>query len=252
MPTNASVRNSQGFIAAGGFRSVCRLAEARTQLGDFLPQGFHGGLERVDAGRQPGTGVVRFGTAGGQRLQFRRVGFAAQQVHVAHFFLPRHAGQGHDQRWLVLGQPLQRVVDVVQIRELEQSLGVGFEFPGGLRSAQHHRAQQGQPLALQPEHLAGQVLVAGRARAPGLARVAEGQQLAHGSPHLALGISGHRMARGFLVTGGAQGIDGQRILLRRGFLLLDQATEHANLDGGKNGHGKSLRIMVNKNQCSMV
>ncbi|MNP45532.1 hypothetical protein D3C76_1394610 [compost metagenome] len=48
-------------------------------------------------------------------------------------------------------------------------------------------------------------------------------------PDLTLAQVHHRFAAGFLVAGGNHGIEGQRVGFRAGGLLLDQATEDAQL-----------------------
>jgi len=52
--------------------------------------------------------------------------------------------------------------------------------------------------------------------------------------HLGFGERQHRIAVTFLVAGVGQRIDGQRVLIGRGDLLLDQAADHARFGGRQN------------------
>ena len=72
------------------------------------------------------------------------------------------------------------------------------------------------------------------ARSERLAKFADADDVRH---HLERLVQRqHRIARGLLVGGNLRGIDRERITVRGGGFLLDQAAEHARLGGIEQGH----------------
>ena len=69
------------------------------------------------------------------------VGKATLAYRIAAFLLAGLPGQGGDQRFVTFGQFFQCERDVVEIVEGVQALTVVFQFPQGLRPAEHQCRQ---------------------------------------------------------------------------------------------------------------
>ena len=76
------------------------------------------------------------------------------------------------------------------------------------------------------------MFVLGHPGAPGLPDQSKALQLPERVADIALGVRGDRRARGLLIAGVAQRVQGQRVVVGRGLLFLDKAAQYANLQGG--------------------
>ncbi len=155
----------------------------------------------------------------------------AEEVREPLLLLTRPASEAHDQ--LALAQPVQDVVHLVEGREGVQPLAALLQLARGLGAAQHQHREH-RDLALSEIERLGEELpvldgAASRsAREPGPAQAA---QLLRRDVHRALVVGDDRVAIGRLVAGEAERVEGERILVGRGALLLEQAAEHPDLDG---------------------
>src|SRR5262249_52256589 len=132
-----------------------------------------------------------------------------------------------------LEQPIERFLYGAELGEAMQSLTALLQLAGGLRSPQHQHRQQRQLLIPNAKRLWQQLPVlagaaAGPAGKPGPATLRESaKRLA--DPRLVVLDDG--VAVGRLVTGEAERVQRERVRVGRGALLLDQTSDHPDLDG---------------------
>ncbi len=131
------------------------------------------------------------------------------------------------------GEALERPVDRVEPEERVQPVRALVELARRLGAAQHEHAQNGRLVGLEAERFVEELPVLGRA-APGPAR--EARPAAAGEPlqsivDLALVVCDDGLAVRRLVAREPEGVQRERVLIGRRPLLLEEAAEHAKLDG---------------------
>ena len=173
----------------------------------------------------------------------RHVRRAAEKMGVAGLLAPRPARQPHDQRIFALRQLLEHLFHRRQVGEGLHPLAAGAQFAHGLGTAHQQLTHHRQFGRHQPHLLGQQVAVLGHAAA----FPRNHRQLVEAHPvqrphHILLGQGHDRVAVRFLVAGGRQGIQRQRVVLRCRHLFFDQAAEDTRLHLVQRCfHGISLR-----------
>jgi hypothetical protein len=129
------------------------------------------------------------------------------------------------------GEAIEGGDDGGEIVKGEHAVGAGAELAGGLGTAQEEEAEESGLVAAEVEDGADAVLVLGD---PGVADGGDEGEVFEGVEGLAdvfFGEVEDRVAAGALVAGGDQGVQRERVVLRRGDLFFDERAEHAELDG---------------------
>src|SRR5829696_5131482 len=189
-------------------------------------------LEALGGGWRSGRrGGRRRGGIHAARGHALRIALRADQLHVAFLALSRPALQTRDQ--LSLDQTLQRPAQLVHAGEPVQPLGACLQLSGRLRTAQHEHVEHRDLRAVEAECAVARVAVFHRA--PVRPARERGPLALHepvdGSADRVLVVVHDRIAIGGLIAGEPQRVQRERIDVGRGPLLLDQAAEHADLDG---------------------
>jgi hypothetical protein len=124
-----------------------------------------------------------------------------------------------------------------------EPLGAVVQLADRLGSAQHERRQQRDTRLVDLELVAEHVPVL---RGPVVRAVHDpdeprSPERREGTLDVAVLVAHHRIPGGRLVAGEAERVEGERVRLGRGALLLDQAAEHPALLGGQvhNAHPRS-------------
>ena len=152
--------------------------------------------------------------------------------------LPAHDG-------IVAGaKTLERGLDVIDRFERMKAIAAAAQLPGGLRPAQ--KQQRYHRLGRTVE-MPGSVEIVVPARGPAAENFPD-QLLVLKAVERALNLTlphfHHRLAIRFLIAGGDEGVDRQRVVLGRGQLLLHQTAENANLDRIELARGKPARFAL--------
>ena len=155
----------------------------------------------------------------------------AQQLHVALFLLPGPARELLDVA--ALDQPPERRLHRTEVLEVVQALAALLQLARRLRAAQHQHAEQRELVGREPERLVEQVAILRRARAVAARKPRPAAAVGALQRVLddALVVVDDRGAVRRLVAREPQRVERERIGVRRRALLLDQAAEHADLDG---------------------
>ena len=131
------------------------------------------------------------------------------------------------------GEAVERLVDAVEPGERMQPLRALVELAGRLGAAEHEHAENRRLVGRKPDGLVEELPVlrrpaSGAAREP---RPATPRQSLERLVDLALLVGDDRLAVRRLVAREPEAVQGERILIRRRPLLLEQAAEHTKLDG---------------------
>jgi hypothetical protein len=197
----------------------------RGRLAQQLVQARHLAAEVVDLGFQD-CQAVRC-----RRRSSRLVDrdLAGEQVRDAAILLAGLAREPDREGLVARSQRVDRGVDLLQGREGVQSLGPGPQLAHRLRPAQHQDREHGDLGRLQPQHLVEHVAVLGRAVARAVHDPRE-PLLAQGRERIGRGavvVVHHGRAVRRLVARRHHGVERERVGVRDGQLLLDQAAGHA-------------------------
>ena len=187
----------------------------------------------------------------------RRLGLdRPEEVHPTPVLLARpsfqlvHEGGGQPR------QPSQHRLHRLTVGERVQPVGAGAQLPRRLRAAQQQHGDQRPLVGLEGESLVEQLVVLQRARAavgphdPDQATLLEAAQRL-GQQRLV--VVDDRVPAAGLVARGLQGVERHRVARRHRPLLLQQAPQHALVDGVEDevvGHAPTLRSGGTDVRCS--
>jgi hypothetical protein len=237
-----------GFCVLGGLVGE-EIFERMNTLQEFL---YLSG-EVVETGLQVGTGYGGGFGLGDLDADLGGVGCAAEKVGEAILAGSGLAGKHDGERaggggvgggWVRLsgagGQAFECGLDLGEVVKLEEAVGAAAELAGGLRSAEEEQAKDGGFVAAEVEDGAGAVLVLGNAGVANWVDEGEVFEGVEGLADLLFGEVEDGIAAGTLVAGVDEGVKGERVVLRRGDLLLDEGAENAKLCGIES-HGMRIR-----------
>jgi len=168
-------------------------------------------------------------------------------VGVAGFLGAGLARENSGERRFALGKTVERGDNVFKGFEVVHALGAAAEFAGSLWAAEKEDADDGDFTAIEVEDLLQAVLELGHA-AVGAAGgsghaffLERGEGIADG-----LFVEGHDgIPIVFLIAGVDQGVEGKRVVVGSGNVLLDEGAENAGFDFGENvGHGDWRFILM--------
>ena len=169
-----------------------------------------------------------------------------EEVPISLFLLAGPTGEPLDE--VALGEPVERLVDLLQPRERMEPSRALVQLAGRLRPAQHEDTQDGDLVVREAERLVEQLPVLRRA-APCPAREtrpAPAGEALERFMDLALVVLDDRVAVRRLVARQPQRVQREGVLVGRRALLLEQTAEDSKLDGVR-VHVRSVRCHVRVN-----
>ncbi len=156
-------------------------------------------------------------------------------MHPTGVFLAGPPFEPGRQRLIAGGEPLQHRSDCVGRLEVALALAATLQLTHRLGAAQHQHRHQCQLVVIELQFLGQDMSVFERPirRAVNGARQAAPAQRRQRPLDIVVGVRDHRFPAGRLIAGVSQGVQGQRIAVRCGRLLFDQAAQDADLFHGE-------------------
>ena len=223
-------------IACGTWRAAVALRRARREVWIHLLPVSRCGWRRVSdgwcgRGTRAHLGLLR--------------GLAGEEVRVAGFFGSRLARKNSRQRWLALGQAVERGDHIFESFKMVHAIGAAAEFSGRLRAAKQQDADDGDLAAVEIEDLLQAVLelrhaAVGAAGGSGEALFLQGRESVANCRFVE---RHHRLAIVLLIAGIDQRVQRERVVVRRGDVFFDQRAEDAGFDFGKD-HGSIWHVIL--------
>ena len=144
--------------------------------------------------------------------------------------LARPSPDAHGQGLFARAQERELVLDVVEPLELRHAVRPEPKLSDGLGSAKQERGEERTLATVEGQGFVDHVAIANGGPAMGGKDETDETlllQLGEDRQHRALVIVGHGLPIGCLVAGGNEGVEGERVLLGSGELLLHERADHA-------------------------